>query len=118
MNFKIKRELVTFGETKILGLIPIDVKFWVEADIPESLLDQYAKIAKMGKDADNLDNQKGMFRIMKDVIIGILSPINNKRKVEKFVNQLGIKSANEIFVFLNEYINVVDEEKKNSQKSI
>lgn len=113
MNLTTKKETITFGEKKILGIFKKKLQFIVEADVPESILDDYAVISTYQGDENDPTVQKKMFALMKKVIIGILSKNNKLKKVEKFVAQLGLKTTNEIFTFLNNYVNAVDNEKKN-----
>ena len=113
MNLTIKKEKIQFGETKIFGIIKKAIKFWVVADIPDSMLEDYAVISKLKPDDNNASEQKKAFDIMKKVIISMLSVYNNPKKITKFVNKLGIQGTNKIFVFLNEYANTVKAEKKN-----
>lgn len=114
MNLTIRKEKVTFSETKIFGIIPYTYKFWVEADVPESLLEDFDKISSfIGKEQDT-ESQKKVFIAMKKIISGILIKNNSKYLVNKFVKKLGIIGAQKVFTFLSEYINTVSEEKKNS----
>ena len=113
MNLTTKSQKVTFWEYKFLGIFKRERKFNVVADIPDSLLDDYAAIAKTDSNEENPEKQKEAFALMRKVIVSMLSPYNNKRKVKKFVDGMGIKSINKVFIFLNNYINDVDEEKKN-----
>lgn len=115
MNLTIKTETIKFGETKILGIFKKDIKFKVQADIPESMLDSYGKLVELNKQNVESDPkaQKQAFGVMREVIKGILYVKNKKSKVDKFVDKLGIQGASKIFTFLNEYINEVKDEKKN-----
>ena len=115
MNLITKTETITFGEKKVLGIFKKDIKFKVVADIPDSMLDNYAKISKLKSEEmdSNPEVQKEAFNIMKTVIREMLYTHNSKGAVDKYVNGLGIQGTNKIFVFLNEYVNEVSEEKKN-----
>ena len=113
MDLTTKTETITFGEKKVLGIFRKAIKFKVVADIPDSMLEKYADISKINPDDTKPEEQRKAFTIMKDVIREILCQANKRSQVEKFVNGLGIKGANKLFVFLNEYINNVEEEKKN-----
>jgi len=113
MNLTTKTEKIQFGETKLFGIFKRKLMFNVIADIPDSMLDDYAEIAKTNDIETNPEEQKKAFGLMRKVIVSMLSVNNSKKKVEKFVNGLGIKGVNKIFVFLNEYVNEVDKEKKN-----
>lgn len=113
MNLITKTEKITFGEKKIFGIFKKNIKFNVVADIPDDMLDDYAIMAKFNEMEINPEEQKKAFQLMKKVIISLLSIANNQKKVEKFVFSLGIKATNKIFIFLNEYINEADNEKKN-----
>jgi len=85
MNLTIKTERIQFGETKIFGIFKKAVKFNVVADIPDSILHDYAEIAKIKPDENNPDEQKKAFSVMKKVIITMFCISNKRRKVEKFV---------------------------------
>jgi len=113
MNLTTRKEMIQFGETKVLGIFKKKIEFMVEADIPDSVLKDYTEISNLSKDVESTENQKKAFDIMKKVIIGILTKCNKQKEVEKFVNNLGLKATNKIFIFLNEYINDEPEEKKN-----
>ena len=117
MNLTTRKEKITFGEEKLFGIFKRDIKFTIVADIPDTMLDAYAEIAKTNDLETDPKEQKKAFELMRNVIISMLSPYNNKRKVEKFVGKLGMRGVNKIFLFLNNYVNEVDEEKKN-EKSV
>jgi hypothetical protein len=115
MDLTTKTSTIQVGEKKVLGIFKRPIEFKIEADIPESMLDEYGKISAM--DAEKLDKdpekQKEAFSIMKNIVREMLYTHNKKKPVDKFVDSLGIKSVNKLFVFLNNYANGVDEEKKN-----
>lgn len=113
MDLTTKTETIQFGEKKVLGIFTRPIKFKVRADMPESLLDEYAEISNMNIDEKNPEHQKKAFGIMKQIIRGILYRDNNKKAVCKFVDELGMQGTNKVFVFLNEYINGSEGEKKN-----
>jgi hypothetical protein len=117
MDLTTKTETIQFGETKILGIFKKAIKFKVVADIPDSMLEKYAEIAKIKPEDTNPEEQRKTFTVMKDVVKAILYQGNKVKTVDKFVDKLGIKGANKAFTFLNEYINEVDEEKKNESKT-
>jgi hypothetical protein len=113
MDLTTKTETITFGQKKILGIFKKDIKFKVVADMPDSLLEDYAEIAKGAVDGGGPEEQRKAFKALKQVIAGLLYQANDKKKVDKFVNKLGMHGSNRIFEFLNKYINEVAVEKKN-----
>jgi len=109
-----KTEKITFGEKKILGIFTQKIKFNIIGDIPESMIDAYSEMAEI-KDVDtDKDAQKRAFKLMKTIIRDMFYIDNNKKKVDKFVDKLGLTATNKIFVFLNEYVNEVRKKKKSN----
>jgi len=113
MNLTIKKEKIQFGETKVLGLFTKAVKFWVAQDIPDGVLQEYSKIKSNDTGDDSYEAQKVIIDSMRNVVVSLLEMNNGKRKVKKFVKDLGFKGINKVYLFLNEYINNVEDEKKN-----